>query len=223
MTIRSKRLTGHRVAFLTCTLAAVLGALAVLLAQEPARRSPGSPGSPGSPAAPAAVHDGQHDFDFLLGSWKYHLSRIDHPLSGSKKWVEFEGTGRCRPIWSGAEIDQVDLDAPSQHIEGLTLRMYNPQTRQWSLYWGTRKNGTLALPPTVGSFDPKTGRGVFFDEEVIDGHAVKVRWIWSDTTTSKPRFEQSFSTDGGKTWEPNWITTQVRVPDGTPAPSASSR
>jgi hypothetical protein len=160
---------------------------------------------------PPAPRNGQHDFDFLIGTWKYHLSRLEHPLSGSTKWLEFEGTGVCLPVWNGrAQLDQLDADGPSGHIEGLTLRLYNPESHQWSLNWANSKTGTLAVP-TIGSFNAKNGRGEFYDQETFNGRMILVRYVWSDITPTSARFEQSFSDDGGKTWEPNWITTQTRV------------
>jgi hypothetical protein len=155
--------------------------------------------------------DGQHDFDFELGSWKIHLKRLLHPLIGATSWVEFDGTSVTRKVWDGrAQLEQFETDSPvAGHIEGLTLRLYNPQTRQWSLYWGNSKNGALSLPPTVGEF--KNGRGEFFDQEALNGRVILVRFIWSNTDTNTPHFEQSFSDDGGKTWEVNWITDQTRV------------
>lgn len=160
-------------------------------------------------------HDGQHDFDFLIGSWKFHLKRLMHPLTGSTTWVEFDGTGRAWRILGGrANMDEVSLEGPSGKVEGLTLRMYSPQSRQWSLYWGNIKDGNLGQPvvPTVGTF--KNGRGEFFDYESINGRWIFVRYVWFDVTPDSARFEQSFSTDGGKTWEPNWITYQTRIPSG---------
>jgi hypothetical protein len=92
-------------------------------------------------------HDGQHDFDFLIGSWKFHLKRLTHPLTGSTTWEEFDGTGRVSKILGGrANIDEVSLAGPSGKVEGLTLRMYSPQSRQWSLYWGRIKDGNLGQP-----------------------------------------------------------------------------
>jgi len=161
--------------------------------------------------APPALRDGHHDFDFLLGTWKYHLSRLVDPLTGSTKWVEFEGTGVCRPVWNGkSQLDEFEADGPTGHIEGLTLRLYNPQSHQWNLNWVNSKVGTIGTP-TIGSFNAKNGRGEFYDQEIINGRSILVRYIWSDITPTSARFEQSFSDDGGKTWEPNWITTQVRV------------
>ncbi len=158
-----------------------------------------------------ALRDGQHDFDFLLGTWKYHLSRLVNPLSGSTTWVEFEGTGTCRPIWGGlAQIDELEAEGPAGHVQGLTLRLYNPQSHQWNLNWANIKDGTLG-PPTIGSFNAKNGRGEFYDQETFNGRSILVRYVWSDITPTSAHFEQSFSDDGGKTWETNWITTQVRV------------
>jgi hypothetical protein len=159
----------------------------------------------------ALQHDGQHDFDFEVGTWKIHLSRLVHPLTGSKEWEQFDGTTVTRKIWGGrAFIEQFETDgtAGTGHIEGLTLRLYNPQSNQWSLYWATSKTGTLTQP-TIGEF--KDGVGEFYDHEPINGRMTLVRYIWSKITPTSAHFEQSFSDDGGKTWEVNWITDQTRI------------
>lgn len=153
--------------------------------------------------------DGQHDFDFMLGSWKFHLKRLVNPLSGSTRWIEFDGTGVCRPVWGGkAQLDELDVNGPDGRVQGLTLRLYNPESHQWSLHWANAKDGILGVP-TVGEF--KDGRGEFFDQELYKGRMILVRYVWSDITPDSARFEQSFSEDGGRTWEANWITTQVRT------------
>ena len=154
--------------------------------------------------------DGQHDFDPLIGAWKYHLKKLLHPLTGSTTWVEFDGTGVCYKIWDGrAQLDTIELDSPDAgHIEGLTLRLYNPQSHEWRLYWANSKVGILD-PPQIGEF--KNGRGEFFAQDTINGKVVLIRFDWTNMTTNTPHFEQSFSEDGGKTWEVNWITDQTRV------------
>lgn len=161
---------------------------------------------------PSAVErDGQHDFDPLIGAWKYHLKRRLNPLTGSTAWVEFDGTGVCYKIWDGrADLDTIELDGPTGHIEGLTLRTYNPQSHQWRLYWANSKNGIID-PPQVGEF--KNGRGEFYAQDTINGKTILIRFVWTNMNTSTPHFEQSFSDDGGKTWEVNWITDQTRVSD----------
>jgi hypothetical protein len=160
-----------------------------------------------------AERDGQHGFDFEIGAWKIHLKRLEHRLTGSTTWIEFDGTSVTRRVWDGrADLEEFEVDSPTGHIEGMTLRLYDPQTHQWSLYWATSKSGTLGQP-TIGEF--KNGRGEFFDTEPSgpNGRAILVRFVWSDITPNSAHFEQSFSDDGGKTWEVNWITDQTRVKD----------
>lgn len=167
-------------------------------------------GEAASPKAPAALRDGQHDFDFEIGKWKIHLKRMLHPLTGSSEWVEFDGTSTTRALWDGrANIEEFETTNGKDRVEGMTLRLYDPKAHQWSLYWANGRLGQLALPATVGEF--KNGVGEFFDEEPINGRQVLVRYQWSQITPNSAHFEQAFSDDGGKTWEVNWITDQVRV------------
>ena len=153
--------------------------------------------------------DGQHDFDFEIGIWKTRLSRLLNPLTGSTTWVEYEGTTVVRKVWDGrANLVELVADGPAGHFEGLSLRLYNPQSRQWSLNFASSQGGTMS-PPTIGEF--KDGRGEFFNQEVFNGRAILVRFVISDITPNSCRFEQAFSEDGGKTWEVNWIATDTRV------------
>jgi hypothetical protein len=162
-----------------------------------------------TPRGSSAAHDGQHDFDFELGRWNIKLRRLKNPLHGSHEWVEFAGTSVTRPVWNGkAQIEEFEVDAPTGHIEGLTLRLYSEASHQWSLYWANQKNGHLDVP-TVGEFN--NGRGEFYDQEAYEGRSIFVRYVWSNITPKSAHFEQSFSADGGKTWETNWITDQTRI------------
>ena len=157
----------------------------------------------------AAPHDGQHDFDFELGTWRIHLKKRMHQLAGTNDWVEFDGTSVTRKIWDGrSQIEQFETDSPGGHIEGLTLRLYNPDSHEWRLYWANAKNGIMDVPQ-VGKF--KDGQGEFYAQDTINGKTILIRFIWSKTDTDMPHFEQSFSDDGGKTWEVNWITDQTRI------------
>jgi hypothetical protein len=160
-------------------------------------------------AMPAFARDGQHDFDFEIGTWKTHLKRRLHPLTGSNTWVELDGTTVVRKVWNGAaNLVELVADGPSGHFEGLSLRLYNPQSQQWNLNFSNRNDGTMATP-TIGEF--KDGRGEFYDQETLGGRAILVRFVISDITPESVHFEQSFSADGGKTWEVNWIATDTRV------------
>jgi hypothetical protein len=160
----------------------------------------------------AAKRDGQHDFDFEIGRWKIHLKRLVHPLTGSNTWVEFDGTSVTRKVWDGrAQIEEFETDGNQGHIEGLTLRLYNPDSHQWSLYWANSKAGTMGGPPNVGEF--KDGHGEFYCQDTFNGRTIFIRYVWSEITPGSAHFEQSFSDDGGKTWETNWITDQTRLDD----------
>jgi len=172
----------------------------------------GKPKQQSIPASPSrdTARDGQHDFDPLVGHWKYHLKRRLRPLTGSNEWVDYDGTGTCRKIWDGSEIEQAIFDGPKGHIEGFVIRLYKPESHQWRLYWTSRNSGIFD-PPQVGEF--KNGLGLFVAQDTINGKTILIRFEWTNLETESPHFEQSFSDDGGKTWEVNWITDQKRIPD----------
>ncbi len=152
--------------------------------------------------------DGQHDFEFLFGSWAVHNRRLLHPLTASSEWVEFDGTAIDKPIWDGrAQLEEFEANSPTGHIEGMTVRIYDTKSRQWSIYWANQSDGKFSLPATVGQFE--NGRGEFFDQEDYKGKNIFVRYTWISSPDS-PRWEQAFSSDGGKTWETNWIWTLSR-------------
>ena len=182
----------------------LVGSLVVTLQPSRGIAQQSSGAATTSAEQPLAQRDGQHDFDFELGTWKIHLKRLVHPLTGSTTWVEFDGTSVTRKVWDGrADLEEFETDSPAGgHIEGMTLRLYDPQTHQWSLYWATSKSGTMG-PTTIGEF--KNGRGEFFDTEPSgpNGRAILVRLGSSDITPNSAHFERSFSDDGGQTWEVN--------------------
>jgi hypothetical protein len=170
---------------------------------------------PQSPRAPiisrataAGARDGQHDFDFNNGNWKTHIRRLLHPLTGSNTWVELNGTVVVRKVWGGrANLEEIEADGPTGHFEGMTLFLYNPQSHQWSQTFASSDDGTLEQP-SIGEF--KQGKGELFDQETFNGRTILVRGVWSDIKPNSHRFEQAFSDDGGKTWEPNFIANLTR-------------
>jgi hypothetical protein len=165
--------------------------------------------SPSPEIAPVSP-DGQHDFDFAVGTWKTRVRRLLKPLSGSNDWVEGTGTVSTRKVWGGrAQLEELTMNADEFHLEGLALRLYNPKTHQWRLHWANAKKGMLSDVPAFGAF--KDGRGEFYDEEVINGKNVLVREIFSDITSNSHHFEQAFSEDMGRTWEPNLIVDLTRT------------
>ncbi len=160
----------------------------------------------------AAQRDGQDDFDFEIGTWKTHVSRRVKPLSGSTIWVEYDGTSVVRELFGGrANTVELSIDGGSAgKIEGVSLRLYDPQSRQWSLNYASLVDGAMTLP-VVGSFS--NGRGEFFGKDTLGERPILVRFVITDIARDSTRFEQAFSADNGKTWEVNWIATDTRIPD----------
>jgi len=180
--------------------------------------------SPSPPAATVATpRDGQHDFDFEIGTWRTHLRRRLKPLTGSNEWIEMEGITTVRKVWNGrANLVELVADGAGRHFEGLSLRLYHPEARQWNLHFSNAANGEMAVP-TVGEF--RNGRGEFYSQESYNGRTILVRFVISDIKADSVRFEQAFSDDYGKTWEVNWIATDTRVnerdDEGPPAAGAA--
>jgi hypothetical protein len=150
--------------------------------------------------------DGSHDFDFLIGDWKAHVRRLPDRLNGSNVWVEYDGISNHKKMLdSNSNFEEFDVTSTDKklRIKAQTLRLYNPTSRQWSIYLVDVDNGTLDVPPVVGGF---TGtRGEFFHQEQFKGRTILVRYVWLNVSPKSARMEQSFSPDGGKTWEVNWI------------------
>jgi hypothetical protein len=173
-------------------------------------------------AAPVADANVPHDFDSALGTWKEQTMRLVHPLTGSTTWIEMSGVSVVRNIWNGrGNITELESDGPNGHLELLALRLYNPQTKQWSLTFATSDVGVLGMPPTIGDF--KNGRGEFYDQETYKGRTILLRFTFVSLSPVTARSEQAFSADGGKSWETNWINNYTRIPDvptGTGAPSS---
>jgi hypothetical protein len=163
-------------------------------------------GSPPPIVAAAAQHDGAHDFDFLIGDWKAHVRRLPERLVGSDQWDEYDGISNHHKLLdTNANFEQFEVSGAGGklHIKGQTLRLYNPATRQWSIYLVDLDQGTLDTPPVVGQFSGNHGE--FYNQQSWKGRLVLVRYVWLNLSPKSARMEQSFSPDGGKTWEVNWI------------------
>ena len=143
-----------------------------------------------------------NNFDFLVGTWQTKQSKTK-PFSDSDEWVTTDGTMVNYSLFDGAaNVDEVDL--PGFGFRGISLRLQDPVTQDWSIYWVNSRDGKLALPPVVGRFDD-AGVGDFFSDEEWEGKQIRVRYRWSGITETTARWEQAFSTDGGETWETNWV------------------
>jgi hypothetical protein len=192
-----------------------LGLLAATAQESPApglstsQQQPSQPSTVSAQAVP--LRDGAHDFDFLIGNWKAHVRRLPDRLVGSTTWIEYDGISNHKKILdSNANFEEFEVDNPEKHlhIKAQTLRLYNPNSHQWSIYLVDVNKGTLDVPPVVGQFSG--ARGEFYDQEQYKGRAILVRYIWLNISPKSARMEQSFSPDGGKTWETNWICELTR-------------
>lgn len=164
---------------------------------------------PAGAAAPARAAAGiNHDFDWNVGTWKTHIRRLLHPLSGSNAWASYEGVVTVRPLLGGAaNVEEVEADGAG-HLEFMAVRTFNPQSHQWILNQADGESGSLGQP-AYGAFD--AGRGVFYDVEPFENKPVLVRQTFYDITPSSYAFEQAYSNDGGKSWEPNFRANLERT------------
>jgi len=162
--------------------------------------------SPTTDPALLPQRDGSHDFDFVIGDWKAHVRRLPDRLNKSNVWVTYDGISNHHKILdSNSNFEEFDVTSTDKklRIKAQTLRLYNPTTRQWSIHLLDVNEGTLDVPYVTGGF---TGnRGEFYGMDQYKGRAILVRYVWLDINPKSARMEQSFSPDGGKTWEVNWI------------------
>jgi hypothetical protein len=165
---------------------------------------------PQDPATQTATQTGARladDFDFEAGTWRVRHRRLSDPLGTAGQWTEFESVQKAWTYCDGAvSVDEVSLPDGRR---GLTVRTFDPATRQWSIYWVNSASGQLTPPPVVGGF--VDGVGTFLAREEIGGQLVDVRFLWSGTATDSPHWEQAFSADDGQTWRPNWEMDFTRV------------
>jgi hypothetical protein len=156
------------------------------------------------------TREGSHDFDWEFGTWATHVKVLRSPLSPEATWVEYNGSSIVHSLCGGrANLVELDVAGPSGRIQGVSLRLYNAEGRQWSLNFASMADGLLTVPST-GEFTD--GRGAFYGADTLRGRAILVRFLIFDMTADSARFEQSYSADGGTTWELNWVAVDTRVP-----------
>ena len=158
--------------------------------------------SDGQLAITASQSSSQHDFDFLLGEWKIRNRKLKEPLARSDEWTEFDALQHCHQILQGfGDYDIFSAEFDGKPFEGFTLRLFDPQTRLWTLYWADSSAAKLD-GGKVGSFDGDIGQ--FFAREVFAGKDVIVRFHWDKRDPKAPVWSAAFSGDEGRTWERNW-------------------
>ena len=150
---------------------------------------------------------GMNDFDFLIGSWNVVNRRLRSLFAGSDEWDQFPSTVTCQPIFDGGGNTEV-IVFPTLGSRGFSLRLFDVEREEWSIYWASSTTGVL-YPPVVGTF--ADGRGDFYGDDTHEGRPIRAHFSWSDITPTSARWEQEFSADGGHTWEPNWIMEFTRA------------
>lgn len=161
----------------------------------------------------ASANSAKSDFDFLAGKWTMDNRRLKSRLSNCTEWIEYKSSDEnFGPMLNG--ISNIDLYKTSYNqvnntpYEGITLRLFNPQTRLWSLYWVDSNLGTMD-PPVVGSFEGKVG--TFYCKDIFKGKQILVMFKWDKTDPENPVWSQAFSEDNGKTWEMNMTNVSHRI------------
>lgn len=166
-------------------------------------------------AAAAPVRDGRHDFDWEAGSWDTRLQRLVTAPGSPPAWRDYSGSTLVRPALGGsANLAELDVTGPAGRIAGVSLRLYHPDSGQWSLHFANLASGEMG-EPMHGSF--VDGRGAFYGTDTVLGQRVLLRFLIVPLGDSQWRFEQAYSTDGARTWQANWIAVDTRragaVPD----------
>lgn len=158
---------------------------------------------------PPSENSSQNDFDFLEGEWQIHNRKLNTRLNNCTEWTEFEAIGEMHKILLGlGNTDSFKATFDGKPFEGMSLRLFNPATKLWSIYWADSYFGKLD-PPVVGSFDGKIG--TFFTKDIFNEKAIVVKFQWDITDPDHPIWSQAFSADRGLTWEWNWYMYFHRV------------
>jgi hypothetical protein len=133
---------------------------------------------------------------------------LKEPLAGRDEWEEFDATQECRPILLGlGNVDIFATELGGKPFEGLTVRLFDPKTRLWTIYWAD-SNAMMLDGGKAGSFDGAEGE--FFGREVVGGRDVVVKFRWDKRHPEAPIYSRAFSADAGRTWEWNWYSTFSR-------------
>lgn len=153
---------------------------------------------------------GERDFDFFEGAWRVAHRRLRRRLAGCEKWDEF--SGRCtmwKTLGGFGNVDDNIVELPAGAYRALTLRSFDPNTRRWAIWWLDGRAPHQLDVPMIGGFENEVG--VFYAEDVFEGRAIRVRFLWTQTQSSTPQWAQGFSEDGGAHWETNWVMRFTRL------------
>src|SRR5688572_14176741 len=91
--------------------------------------------SDGSLVLTASATSAKTDFDYLVGKWNIRNRTLKEALSGRDEWDEFDATQELRPVLLGrGNVDVFHAELGGRPFEGLTVRLFEPETRLWTIY-----------------------------------------------------------------------------------------
>ena len=152
----------------------------------------------------------EKDFDFLVGKWKVHNRKLKTRLAGSTDWSEFESELHMRKALNGiGNIENYYASFDGKPFEGMAIRLFNPQTKLWTIYWVDSNGATMDEHPVTGSFENTLGK--FYANDIFSDKPIVVLYQWDTANPEQPKWSQAFSTDAGKTWEWNWEMTLTKI------------
>ena len=150
----------------------------------------------------ASEYSSKDDFDFFQGKSIIKNKKLKQGFANCTEWIEFTSTQEMYKILNGiGNIDNFLATFDGEPFEGMTVRLFNPKTKLWSIYWADSTSGTLDKP-VVGSFENKVGH--FFSKDIFEGKNVLQVFRWDARDENNPVWSQAMSDDNGKTWEWNW-------------------
>lgn len=149
------------------------------------------------------------DFDFFQGKWQLRNKKLKSRFTGCTEWTEFDSTQEMYVILNGiGNIDNFLAEFNGEKFEGMTVRLFNPNTKLWSIYWADSNTGVLD-PPVLGSFENNVGH--FFTKAQHEGKEIIMAFRWDATDRNNPIWSQACSLDNGDTWEWNWYMYMSRI------------
>lgn len=158
----------------------------------------------------SSLTSSQSDFDFLQGKWKVQNRKLKVRLNNSNEWEEFESELHMRKALNGmGNVENYFASFDGKPFEGLAVRLFNPETRLWTIYWMDTNGMRMDQHPVTGSFEK--GIGKFYAHDTFDGKEILVIYQWDATNLNQPIWSQAFSVDEGKTWEWNWEMKLTKI------------
>ena len=144
------------------------------------------------------------NFAFLIGKWTVINKRLKERLKNSIEWIEFPAEMETKPFLNGLGLmDEMKSSHFGDEFIGLSIRMLNPESNKWTIYWADTANPEIGLKEQViGEF--KNGIGEFFGKEIFNDKEVKLRFIWKKTSADTALWEQAYYDDINDEWETNW-------------------